>query len=257
MNGASWLREIVDWVSLPLMAVLAGILARRRLHREFPFFFTYLVATGVVGLVRLASLASSPRIYFYVYWISGLLLAIFNVLVVHELFVLRLFPRFFRVRVYRYGFAAVVAAIVLGSWIMAMESGDKYRALVIENRVFDFVIVTMLFFFVSLMLIMGREWTRYDFAIAFGFVIANVGDFIASAMWVRTHYKQSLVEEIAPLAFDVACLIWLYCFWSAEKPSRRTAPATLKPEMVQEARRWEAVLKAWIAPGKRTRGDTK
>jgi hypothetical protein len=229
----------------------------RRLHREFPFFFSYLLATEAAGILSLAALLRGPRAYFYTYWVSDLVLGVLNVLVVYELFGLRLFTRFYRVRIYRYLFATVAAIIVLGGWLSAMESADKYKRLIVQGRVFDFVIVAMLTFFVLLMVVMGREWTRYDFAIALGLVISDAGALIASAMWVQTRYQQSIVQELAPFTYDIAALIWLFAFGSKKRVFNRHVPAALQPEMVQEARKWEAVLKAWIAPGKRSRRDTE
>lgn len=257
MNSESWLWGVVDWASIPIVALVAGILVWRKLHREFPFFFMYLLATEAVTVVRLGAHFRGAWTTFYVYWISNLVLDVINLLAVYELFALRLFPRFYKVPVYRYLFTVAAAIILLGGWLTAMESADKYRALLIRERVLNVVIVAVLAFFVSLMMVMGREWKKNDFAIAFGFVIANAGSLIASAMWVPTNYRFTTIQELAPLTFDVASLIWLYSFWSKERVFNRQAPVPLTPEMVQEARRWEAVLKEWIVGGRRTPGDTE
>lgn len=256
MKYAEWLWGTVNWMSLPVVALLAGILVWRKLHREFPFFFAFLVATEIVGLLRFVTF-TNQRMYFYVYWISNLFIDVLILLAVYELFALRLFPRFHKVRIYRFLFAVVGVIIVVASWLVAIASSNKYRAFIVQDRVFDFIAVGMLAFFVSLMMVMGREWTKYQFGIAFGLVMANVGTLLASAMWLRSLSSQRVLEEIAPIAFDVACLIWLYCFWSGDKGLSRAAPAPPQPEMVQEARRWEAVLKEWIVPRRRSPGDTK
>lgn len=256
MKYAEWLWGAVNWLSLPVIALLAGILVWRKLHREFPFFFAFLVATEIVGLLRFLTF-TNQRMYFYVYWISNLFLDVLNLLAVGELFALRLFPRFHKVRIYRFLFAVVGVIIVLAGWLVAIASSNKYRAFIVQDRVLDVIAVGMLAFFVGLMMVMGREWTKYQFGIAFGLVVANVGSLLASAMWLRTLSSQRVLEEIPPIAFDVACLIWLYCFWSGDKGLSRVAPAPPQPEMVQEARRWEAVLKEWMVPRRRTPGDTK
>jgi len=255
MNSISWLWGIVDWASIPIVALVAGILVWKKLHREFPLFFIYLLATEAATVVRFAAQFRGPLIAFYVYWISNLVLDLINLLAVYELFALRLFPRFYKVRVYRYLFAVAAAIILVGGWLSAMESADKYRALLVRERVFNVVIVGVLAFFVSLMMVMGREWKKYDFAIAFGFVVANAGSLIASAMWLRTNYRFTTVQELAPITFDAAALIWLYSFWSKEKVFNRQALVPLTPEMVQEARRWETVLKASISARKRAPRD--
>jgi len=256
MGYAGWLWATLNWLSLPVIAVSAGIFMWRKLYREFPFFLALLIATEIVGLLRLATFINQ-RAYFYVYWISNLLLDVLSLLAVYELFALRLFPRFHRVRAYRFLFAGAGAIIVVAGWFVAVESANQSRVFIVQDRVFDFIVVGMLAFFVCLMILMGREWGKYEFGIASGLVIANVGAMLASAMWLRNFYRESVLEEIAPVAFDVACIIWLYSFWSGDKSFDSRVAAPLQPEMVQEARRWETALKEWIMPGKRTPGDKK
>lgn len=257
MNSGTWLWGIVDWASIPIVALVAGILVWRKLHREFPFFFTYLLATEAVTVARFAAHFRGPWTAFYVYWISNLVLDVINLLAVYELFALRLFSRFYKVSVYRYVFTVAAAIILLAGWLTAMESADRYRALLIRERIFNVVIVAVLAFFVSLMMVMGREWKKNDFAIAFGFVIANAGSLIASAMWLRTNYRLTTVQELAPITFDAASLIWVYSFWSKEKVFNRQASVPLTPEMVQEARRWETLLKESVSARKRAPRDAE
>jgi hypothetical protein len=245
MNYSAWLWGIVNWLSLPVVVAVAGILASRKLHREFPFFWALLVATGIVGVARFIAQFRTPWTYFYVYWISNLALDALNLLAVYELFGLRLFTRFYKVRFYRYLFAGVAAVIALGSWFTAMVSANKYKAFIVQDRVFDFVVVALLAFFLCLMLVMGREWRRYDFAIAFGLVIGNAGSLIASAMWLRSQ-QHGILGQLEPVVSDVASLIWLCGFWSNKAVVEHRAAPQLDTEMVHQARKWESILKAWL-----------
>lgn len=254
MNVAGWLWGIVDWSSLPMVAVAAGIFVWRRLHPKFPIFFAYLVATATAGVVSLAARPHGPRVYFYAYWISNIVVGVFNVLVVCEVFGLRLFPLFYKVGFYRRVFTAASVVILLGGWLTALESGNKGQALIVRARAVDFIVVAMLVFFVFLMLVMGRTWGRHDFAIVSGLVVSSAGSLMASAMWVRTHYKFTPVQHLVPITFGIACLIWLNSFWSKEKVSVPASPS-LRPEMLQEARRWESALKDWLMFKKRTPRD--
>src|SRR5579864_1417118 len=134
MTLPSWLWEILSWLSLPVMALLAGILLWRKLHRVFPLFFAFLVLSEIAGLLRFAaSLLSSPRTYLYVYWISDLVLMIFNFLSVYELFVMRLFPRFYKVNLYRRLFAVVAAGIIAAAWATGFVSSHSETWLGIEG----------------------------------------------------------------------------------------------------------------------------
>jgi hypothetical protein len=251
MTHADWLWEILDWLSLPVLAGVAGILVWRKLHREFRFFFWYLVITDIATGVRFVAQFQGRRTYFYAYWISDLVVTVFNVLAVYELFARRLFPRFHKVRLYRYLFPIVASGIIFLSWLTALEAPNKAAALAIEDRVLDFVLAAMLAFFVSLMMVMGRTWTKYDFGIAFGFGINSAAFLVTSAMWVRTHYRPTSVDQLPLIAYDASSLIWLYCFWTGDKVSGGSDSLPLDPVMLEQGRKWETVLKDWITPGKR------
>ena len=184
MPHTVWLWQFLGWMSLPVLAVVAGILVWRRLHRAFPLFFWFLLVTEMVGLLRFMAQFGTRRTYTYVYWVTDLAIMTFNFLAVYELLVLRLFPRFYRVKLYRLLFVAAASAIIFVGWLTAFQSSRGISALLVEARVLDFVVVAMLAFLVALMLLMGREWTKYDFGIAFGFGINAAASLITSAAWV-------------------------------------------------------------------------
>jgi len=250
MTNASVLWEIINWLSLPVLAAVVGILVWRRHHREFPFFFFSLIVTETATLVRLAAGFRTPRTYFYTYWISDLIITIFNFLAVYELFFKRIFPGFYKIRIYRYLFPTVAAATIFLGWLAAIESQNAAAALIAKDRVLDSVLVAVLMFFVLLMLVMGRQWTKYDFGIAFGFAIYAAAFLIASTTWVRAHYQPTSVDQLPVIAYDISSLVWLYCFWSGEKP-RSSLPEPAARELLQGARTWETVLKNWLSPKRR------
>jgi hypothetical protein len=254
MNMSHWFWNTLNWLALPVLATLAGIFVWRRLQRTFPFFFWFIVATEIVGLLRFATAQlGTSKSYFYVYWITDLALMILNFLAVYELFVMRLFPRFYKLAIYRVLFGLAASIIILGGWLTALEAPNKAAAFAIEDRVLDFVLVAMLTFFVSLMLLMGRQWSKYDFGIAFGFAINAAAFLVTSAAWVRTRYQPTSVEQLPLIAFDISCLIWLITFWKPEKRTQLLPAEQLDPEMLHQARSWETQLKGWLTPGKNKR----
>ncbi|HEY6307062.1 MAG TPA: hypothetical protein VI488_11475 [Candidatus Angelobacter sp.] len=244
---------VVEWLSLPALAVLAGILVWRRLHREFPFFFLFVLAAEIATIVRFAAKFGTPWTYFYAYWISDLVVTIFNFLAVYELYTRRLFPSFQRVRFYRYLFAAAASAAIALGWLTAMEAPDKTAAFLIEARVLNFIVAVAMGLLVSLMVFMNRVWTRFDFGIAFGLGINAATFMFVSAMWVRTHYGPSTVDRLPVVAYDISCLIWLFTFWKPERRTQFLPPEQLNPEMLHQARSWETVLKNWLTVGKSKR----
>src|SRR4029077_304201 len=179
MAHTQWIWEIVNWSSLPILAVLTVVLLRRGLHREFPWFFWFIVVTNIATALRFFVQFASRETYFYSYWITELLTTVFNFLAVYELFVHRLFPNSMKVRFYRYLFPAIAAIIIFMAWLTALVSPNRNAAFLIEARVLSFVLVAILSFFVFRMMRMGRLLTRHDFAIALGFGI-NSAAFLAA-----------------------------------------------------------------------------
>jgi len=100
------------------------------------------------------------------------------------------------------------------------------------------------------MLIMGREWDRQEFGIAFGFGL-DVSTSLASIALFSHISVNATFGRLPAIAYDIACFVWLYCFWSGGRAAIEVPSEPLQPEMLREARKWEEVLKDWITPGKR------
>jgi hypothetical protein len=248
MAEANWITLLVDWMALPALALLVGVLVYRKFHNEFPFFFAYVLATDAIGLARLLAFRSAGSIYYYVYWISDILMAVFAFLATYELFIKRLFPVFYKVRFFRYLFPIVAAVITILGASTALYGG-KLAALLITVRVYEFLRATILLFFVALMVVMGRRWSKEEFGIAFGFGLDVSAAFAMLAILARYSSVGGMVNRIPTIAYDLACLIWLYCFWTSPK-AVAVPPASLSAEALEEAKKWEGSLKDYTSHGK-------
>jgi hypothetical protein len=86
---ALWIFHLV--IEIPL----AGIMYRRKLHRQFPVFFRLhsVSSSWVCDLVSALSLSQFRR-FFFAYWINAMACWVFGFKVIHEVFsdVFRLFP---------------------------------------------------------------------------------------------------------------------------------------------------------------------
>lgn len=247
MMSTAWLWQVVDWFSLPVLGAVLGLMIWRRLYREYPFFFSYLVVTEGATLVRFAAQFQSPFTYFYAYWISDLVIALFNVLAVYELFVKRIFPRFYKVGLYKYLFPILASGAMLFGGLAALTPRNM-GMLALGDRILDAVVVAVLMFFGLLMLVIGRQWTRYDFGIAFGFAIASSAFLISTTVWMQSHY-QSTSAQAPVIAYNISALIWLFAFWSPEKTAEQ-AQGAVTPELISEAREWQSVLRSWLSSKK-------
>lgn len=233
--------RIIGWFSLPVLAVLVGVLIWRRIPRQFPYFFYYVLAGELIGLLRLWFYNPAGRVYFYFYWLTDVLIALFAFFATYELFVHRLFPRFYAIRFYRYLFplaAMIITALVVPAILQARKL--SYLLTVIHG--FEVLRVAILIFFVGLMLAMGRKWSRYEFGIALGLGVQASALLMTSAAWVRSPFLHSVVDRLPVIVYDLACLIWMITFLKQEA-SEPLSSVPAPQELLEEARKWEESLK--------------
>lgn len=253
MTPTSWLWDILAWFSLPVLGLLAAFMAKRKFYREFPFFFAYVLIACLVGVVRFVVYKECrPIVYFYVFWCSDFVLLTAAFLTLYETFLRRIFPAFSAARLYRYLFPAAAGVIAFLAFLTALDSPDRRAAFLITSRIFDFLRSSVIGFFVLLILLMGREFSGYEFSIACGFGLQAAVALANSAVKARAHYASTNLDRLESIAYDMACLIWFVSF-SRRPRSQTRLPDQLDPKMLHEARTWEVLLKAWLTPGKSKR----
>ena len=250
MAAYNWIVVVIDWIALPLLALLAGVLLYRKYHREFPLFFVYVIATDIIGVARLLASKGSMKFYHDVYWISDVVLAVFAFLAAYELFFKRLFPAFYKVRFFRYLFPCAALLITLSGALSALYGG-KLAVLLMIVWVYMFLRAAMLLFFVLLMVLMGRRWSKQEFGIALGFGLDVSAAFALLAILSRYGNESQIVNRLPVFAYDLACLVWLYCFWSAPKTPANLSLELIPGEGLHQARKWEEILKGFLTPGKK------
>jgi hypothetical protein len=230
--------------------MIAAVFLWKKLYRRFPLFFSYIVVTELVAWIRFFAYRGSYGTYFYVYWISDVVLTIFAFLALYELFIGNLFTRFHKVRFYRFLFP-LAGVVMLGFTVFNALRAPKSSTILVAANTFDFLRALVLMFFVLLVLFMGREWKKYEFAITLGFGIYASALVAYAAVEMKTNHKfDPKANMLLSMAYDVVCFIWLACFWGPEK----VAPAPkdrIDPELLNEAKKWEGALKDWLIPKSR------
>jgi hypothetical protein len=251
MTSSDWIWDDVAWVSLPLLVILAGVMLWRRLARDFPFFFTYVTVTAFIGVMRfIAYKGYSAKVYFYVYWSSDFVILLVTFLAIYEIFLKSIFPGFGKVRFYRYLFPSFALLISSLAFLMVLHAPEQKAAFLTTSRVFDFLRSTVIGFFVLLILLMGRTFAGYEFSITSGFGIQAAIALANAAVRLQKDSRSATMDRIESIAFDVACLIWLWSFSAGKK----TPPKNfhdVDPNALDAARKWEKSLKEFVSHGKR------
>jgi hypothetical protein len=247
---ATWLTYFLGWFAMLASVLLAGILLRHRHYRELPLFFFFVTSVLVTAGIRYAALRTTPAVYFYVYWTTDLAGAPIVFLALCEVFLRRLFVGFYKTRFYRNLFLFIAVVIVSLTVLSASRAPDKSAAFLAASQAFDFMRTALLVFFMGLMLLMGRAWTRYDLGITLGFGLQAAVALINSAVRIRLHYRPPVLDIAEFVAYDIACVIWLITFWKAERPAPVSPDNQISREMVEQARGWESSLKDFFRPKK-------
>jgi hypothetical protein len=252
MTQSSWLWDLAAWLSLPILAILSGVMARTRRYKDFPFFFLYVLIACLVGVIRFVIYKRfSQIVYYYSFWATDSIIAVSAFLAIYEVFIQRTFPQFFRIRLYRFLIPSLVLAAVFLAFLTALVSPNQAAALFIVSRTFDFLRAALVGLFIVLMLLMGRSSGLLEFSIAFGFGIQAAVTLISAALTTRANYRTNVLARFELVAFDFACVIWLAAFLFYPELRNPQTAEHVSPERLQQARSWEKLLKDWLSSKKK------
>lgn len=206
--------QIMWWVPLPMLAVLVAFMFWRHSIGFFPWFFTYVLYTVLISILRFVF--RKHEIYGYVYWYSDAGSAILGIIVMYEVFrtvigklmhrgwVNALFPvtviltlglTFLRTRAVDTDLNSTM------TWIV----GGEMCARIIEVAMFLLLLV-----FVA---VLGLRWREHQFGISAGFGIYAVCALLASTKYYEIGSRFILWwSVISVVSYTVAVLIWLWYF---------------------------------------------
>lgn len=225
---------------------LEAVLLRRKAHREFPFFFLYVSASILIGLIR-AGVSGNYRLYFEVYWGTEAIYVILALLALHEVF-RKVFAAFYEKRWFWLFFPSVVIAISALAIIYRFGSPPAQA-----NRVMSFIIsmgmavnlVQALLFVLFFLLVWlnGIRWREYPFGIVMGFAAIAIVTFAAS--WARSEFgtRLNVVSRYAPaVAYILAVIVWLETFLRPPAPEPQWRLKIAPEQLLKEIRQYSKIL---------------
>jgi hypothetical protein len=218
------------WLSgLVLLALTAGLLYVRGLHREFPWFFAYLLLVLLRSPV-LYFLKADRTTYFYSYWIVEGITVCLSLLVIYEIYrhvlgasslnISR--TSFFALSVGLFAVAAITAILI--------ETADSHvllRAVFILTRTARIVQVGLLILLLIASMFFNFYWQSLPFGFALGYGI------YATVELVVTTFRSSLgaagdnifaLSKV--LSYQVAVLVWIvFIYRHRQGHSLQTLPS--------------------------------
>ena len=229
---------LVLWVvQTIIMVVTAGVLYKRKLHKEFPAFFTFLVAQGVIFCVQMPVYSTPPtRLYFAVYWSAAAVNLVLAFKIIHEIF-LDVFKPYHALRdlgTALFRWAAIVTVLLSAVVIVVRPGWDDPLAtsILVVQRCVSVVQCGMVIFLLAFCKNLGVSWKRMSFGIALGFGIMSASELLTFGMYSggRIHLP---ILQVALLGTDVLgiCVWLLYSLMNR----RRDLVPVLVPQRWNEA----------------------
>jgi hypothetical protein len=238
----------------PVLAiVLAAILIRRKLRREFPFFFIYVVFAILADVSRL-SVSGDYQMYFKVFWATAALYDVLAVLALYEVFHEVFLPFYTLWWWFRFLFPMTVGIAVIVQVRRAIlnppiQATPLIAAILSFSRAINWVEAALFGLFFVLALLLGVRWRSYPFGIVEGFGLSALGALIAYGLRSEFGTKYGTFAKYAPpVAYIVGVLVWLDTFLRQPDPEvvhawrERVTPE----QLLAEAREYIAVLKKFF-----------
>lgn len=235
---------------------LAVLLHRRQVHKLAPVFFSYVVISVPVSLVRTLTV-NHYRVYFFVYWASDLLLILLSLAALNQIFwyTYRGFDSIWWLRPLYYVAILLALAVTIR---MAIVSPPFMSHPVISFLV-DATITAIMVrggivaLFAALVKPMVVRFQRYPFGIILGFGVASVGQgigyFAFSAFGTKvTGFKNIMISA----SYIIALVIWLRIFSLPDTKLTEWEPPIPPEEMLNTV---EGYMKALGLSRKRKRKD--
>ena len=207
--------DYVLWCITPaVMAMVAVCMCRRRLHREYPYFFNYVIFQILAFLVEFP--LRNWVNYFYVYWTVQALSIVVSFAVLLEIFkdAFRPYEALRDLSIILFRWCALVVLLVAGMWAVTSWRGNEIDNITNGIYLVDRSVRMMQCGLVLFMLLFSeylgiqRRNLLFGIAVGFGF-FAAVNMLVMTALSHHSFLSKSTLSRISGSAYVMSTLIWL------------------------------------------------
>ncbi len=236
--------QLAIWIAQPVLeSVLAGIMIQRKLHRQFPIFFIYILSQILNFVILFPIYQYGPthyNAYFYAYWAGAAVSLGLGFKVIHEVFldVFRPYHTLKDLGTVLFKWAALVMLLV--ALVVAASSPASSRlpitqAVVTVERCVRVIQCGLILFLLVFSRYLGVSWRQNSFGIALGFGGFAIVELGAIALYSGGQIHPDTQNELITTAYLFSIMTWI-CYAAFKAPARE-ATATLLT-----SRRWEQSL---------------
>ncbi len=227
------------WVTQTLtQACIATVLYRRKLHKEFPAFFAYVVAQILVFCVQVPIyLCGAQAVYFDAYWIAAALDIVLAFKIIHEIF-LDIFKPYHALKdlgTALFKWAALIM-ILLSAVLISFNSSWQdplVTSILTVQRCVRVVQCGLVIFLLAFSSHLGVSWRRLSFGVALGFGVISGSELLTNALFAGQRMHVQFWQISTMVTYHLGMLVWL--FYSVVNRRREMVPV-LVPQ------RWEQAL---------------
>jgi hypothetical protein len=242
-------------IALCLEVWLSVLLYRRRVHKLSPVFFSYIMISVPVSLVRVLTV-NHYQVYYVVYWASELLLILLSLAALNQVFwyIYRGFDAIWWLRPLYYGAILVALGVTIRMAIVSppVINHPLVSFMLDAEITANMVRAGIVALFAALVKPMVVRFQRYPFGIILGFGVSSVGPSIAyfafSAFGTKVVRSTDLISTVS---YIIALVIWLRIFSLPDTRLTKWEPPIPPEEMLDTV---EGYMKA-LGVRKRKRKD--
>ncbi len=231
---------VLWWGEPALMSMIAVAMFRRRLNRDFPFFFNYVILQILTFVVEFPLRGWSN--YYYVYWMFSALSVAVSFAVLLEIFkeAFRPYEALRDLSLILFRWCALVVLLVAGMWAVTSwhpEADGITSAILLVNRCVRVMQCGLVLFMLLFSEYLGisRRNVVFGISVSFGFYAA-VNMLVTTALSHHSVLSKLALNRINSSAYLTSAVIWLgYALLPSTVRSGARQPA-------QASLRWDYAL---------------
>lgn len=207
--------ELALWiVQPPLLSAVAVVMFRRKLHKEFPIFFAYLLAqVGVFTVQFSVCRLATYRTYFLTYWLTTAITLVLDFKIIHEIFldIFRPYHALKDLGTVLFKWAALIMVLISAVLISTNPTWHDPvgKSIQVLQRCIRVIQCGMVLFLLAFCKYLNVSWRRQSFGIAWGFGLFAATCLVTNALYSGKHVSSGIADILNTSAFVVAICMWL------------------------------------------------
>src|SRR4030081_1046599 len=203
------------WCAQPILqSVVAIILWRRKLHKQFPVFFTFLIAQDVnFAVIFPLWLAGNHTMYFWLFWLGEAVNAVLGFKVIHEIF-LDVFRPYHTLKdlgtlLFKWAGVVMLLVSVVVAFSNSFDQSPLVHAVTTLQRSVRIVQLGLILFMLLFSSFLGVSRKQVSFGISLGFGLFAGVELMLMALNSGGFVRPGNLNLINMVTFVLAIIVWL------------------------------------------------